>query len=86
MKDALHFFERMLIRETKRIWLQGTQGFDRLKQYSLAGINNKKFYGFQLHTYCFVSYTIALPKMLVKLQLRCYEEFLLARNVKNRMN
>lgn len=86
MKDALHFSESMLIRETKRIWLQGTQGFDRLKQNTMFAMHNKNFYDFQQHTYYYMSFVKALPEILMELKLPYHEEYFLARGVKNGKN
>ena len=90
MVEALHYFEKLPVETIKtiavKIALQGAQGFDPLKQYTVDAIPNKTFNGFQILSYCYVSFALALPEMLMELQLPYHEEYLLARGMRNGKN
>lgn len=90
MVEALHFFENMPTDEIKtiavKIALQGAQGFDPLKRYTTDAIPTKIFNGYQILSYCYVSLALALPEMLMELQLPYHEEYLLAKGMKNGKN
>ncbi len=90
MVEALQYFEKLPTDTIKtiavKIALQGAQGFDPLKQYTVDAIPNKIFSGFQILSYCYVSFALALPEMLMELQLPYHEEYLLARGMKNGKN
>jgi hypothetical protein len=90
MVEALTYFEAMPLEKIKAIAvaiaLQGAQGFDPLKQYTVDAIPNKTFNGFQILSYCYVSFALALPDVLMELQLPYHEEYLLAKGMKNGRN
>ena len=86
MGDALHYFEGMPKEEIKKIAIeiamQGTQGY-RLenKNYKLNSIPGKVFSGYQILAYYYVSYAIAIPEMLMQMQLPYQEEYKLAKTM-----
>lgn len=90
MVEALKYFENMTVEQIKNIAvaiaLQGAQGFDPHKQYSVDAIPNKTFTGLQILSYCYVSFALALPDVLMELNLNYHEEFLLAKGMKNGVN
>ena len=83
MVEALQYFGEMEIVEVKKIAkeiaLYGTQGFhpDK-KDYTMPSMPGKVFSGYQILAYYYVSWKIALPEMVDKLQLPFEEEWLLA--------
>ncbi len=88
MVEALEYFEGMPTEEIKKIAFdiaqQGTKGYDpEFTGYKLKTIPNKTFSGYQILAYYYVSFAIALPEVLMQLQLPYHEEYLLARGVRN---
>jgi tetratricopeptide (TPR) repeat protein len=90
MVEALKYFENMNLEQIKAIAIaiamQGAQGFDPFKQYAVDAIPNKTFSGFQILSYCYVSFALALPDVLMELKLPYHEEYLLARGMRNGKN
>ena len=90
MVEALKYFENMTVEQIKNIAvaiaMQGAQGYDPLKQYSVEAIPNKTFMGLQILSYYYVSFALALPDVLMELNLNYHEEFLLAKGMKNGVN
>lgn len=80
MVDALQFFEGKDNEEVKKIAfeiaMQGTQGYrpDK-KDYTLNSIPGKKFSGYHVLAFYYVSWAIAIPEMLAQLQLPYDEEY-----------
>ena len=74
MVDALQYFENIPVQKTKEIAFEiarlGTQGIrPDEKDYQLHLVPGKKFSGYHLLAYYYVSWKIAVPDMLSKLQL-----------------
>jgi len=90
MVEALKYFENMTVEQIKiiavAIAMQGAQGYDPFKQYSVEAIPNKTFTGLQILSYYYVSFALALPDVLMELNLNYHEEFLLAKGMKNGVN
>ncbi len=86
MVDALQYFEGMPQEDIRKIAyeiaLQGTQGYrpDR-DDYALASIPGKKFSGYHILAYYYVSWALAVPDMLDQLQLPYKEEFKIAQTM-----
>lgn len=83
MADALKFFEEMTTEEIKKIGfeiaLQGTQGYNPDESnYRISSIKGKTFSGYQILAYYYVSWALAIPEMLSKLQLPYENEYKLA--------
>jgi tetratricopeptide (TPR) repeat protein len=86
MVDALQFFDGMPKDEIKKIAfeiaMQGTQGFSpEKKDYRLSAISGKKFSGYHILAYYYVSFALALPEVLPELQLNYDEEYQLAKQM-----
>ena len=91
MVEALEYFTGMSTEEVKKtafdIAQQGTKGYDpEFTGYKLKSIPHITFSGYQILAYYYVSFAIALPDILMQLQLPYHEEYLLARGVKNGVN
>ncbi|WP_291102927.1 MULTISPECIES: tetratricopeptide repeat protein [unclassified Flavobacterium] len=83
MVDALQYFQDMPVDTIKKIAfeiaMQGTQGFDpNQKNYIIGSIANKRFSGYHILAYYYVSWMLALPEMVSQLQLPFDEEYKLA--------
>lgn len=83
MVDALQFFEGKPTEEIKEvafeIAMQGTQGYSPEKNnYYINSIPNKTFSGYHILAYYYISWALAIPEMLAKLQLPYDEEYKLA--------
>ncbi|MEK6558727.1 MAG: tetratricopeptide repeat protein [Planctomycetota bacterium] len=83
MVDALQYFEGMPKEEIKKIALeiatQGTQGYSPdKKDYEIDSIPGKIFSGYQILAYYYVSWSLAIPEMVARLQLPYEEEYKLA--------
>jgi tetratricopeptide (TPR) repeat protein len=83
MVDALQFFEGKSQDEIKAIAfdiaMQGTQGYSPDKDnYRISAISGKTFSGYHILAYYYVSWALAIPEMLSKLQLPYIEEYNLA--------
>lgn len=83
MVDALQFFEKMPSDEIKKIAFEiamlGTQGYSPDKSnYYIHSIPGKQFSGYHILAYYYVSWALAMPEMLAKLQLPYDEEYKLA--------
>lgn len=86
MVDALKFFEGKDIGEIKKIAIdiamQGTQGYSpNNNNYTISSIPNKRFSGYHILAYYYVSWAIAIPEMLSKLELPYEEEYKLAQQL-----
>lgn len=83
MVDALEFFHNMPIQKIKEIAfeiaLQGTQGYrPDNKNYIIGLIPDKKFSGYHILAYYYVSWSLVMPEMLPQLQLPYDNEYKLA--------
>ncbi len=83
MVDALQYFENIpkeKIREIAyEIALQGTQGYrPENKNYIIGLIPDKKFSGYHILAYYYVSWSLVMPEMLPQLQLPYDNEYKLA--------
>jgi hypothetical protein len=83
MVDALQFFEGMPKAKIKElafeIAMQGTQGYSPDKEgYIISSISGKSFSGYHILAYYYVSWALAIPEMLPKLQLPYDDEYKLA--------
>ena len=83
MVDALQFFEGKSKEEIKKIAfeiaMQGTQGYRPDKSdYSISSISGKTFSGYHILAYYYVSWVLAIPEMLLQLQLPYDDEYKLA--------
>lgn len=86
MVDALQFFEGMSKDAIKKIAfeiaMQGTQGFSpERKDYRISAISGKKFSGYHILAYYYVSFALALPEVLPELQLNYDEEYQMAKQM-----
>jgi hypothetical protein len=83
MVEALLYFQDMPVDTIKKlafeIAMQGTQGFDpNQKNYIIGSIPNKRFSGYQILAYYYVSWMLAIPEMVSQLQLPFEEEYKVA--------
>jgi len=83
MLDALEFFEGMPKNEIKKIAteiaIQGTQGYRPDKEdYRIYSIKDKKFSGYHVLAFYYVSWSLAIPEMVTQLNLPYTEEYKLA--------
>jgi len=83
MVDALQYFEAMPKEEVKKvafeIAMQGTQGYrPDGKDYRISSIPGKLFSGYHILAYYYVSWMLAMPEMVSKLQLPYDDEYMLA--------
>ena len=81
MVDALEFFQKMPKQKIKEIAyeiaLQGTQGYrPENKNYIIGLIPDKKFSGYHILAYYYVSWSLVMPEMLPQLQLPYDNEYL----------
>jgi len=87
MVGALQYFEDKSQEEIKKIALeiamQGTQGFSTNKneEYYINSIPGKKFSGNHILAYYYVSWALAIPEMLHKLNLPYDNEYKIAQNL-----
>ena len=86
MVDALQYFEKLPVQKTKEIAFEiarlGTQGIrPDEKDYQLHLVPGKKFSGYHLLAYYYVSWKIAVPEMLSKLQLPYDGEYEMAESM-----
>jgi hypothetical protein len=86
MVEALQFFEGMKKEEIHKIALdiamQGTMGYSPdKKDYRISSIKGKVFSGFHILAFYYVSFAIALPEMLSKLELPYDKEYELAKEM-----
>ncbi len=83
MVDALQYFEGMPKSEIEKIAFEiatlGTQGFrPDGDNYRISSIKNKTFSGYHILAYFYVSWALAIPEMVSKLQLPYENEYKLA--------
>ncbi|UII29104.1 hypothetical protein LVD15_11925 [Fulvivirga maritima] len=88
MVEAIRFFESMPQNNVKEIALEiaqiGMTGIDpNKKEYRVSLIPDKKFSGYHLLAYYYVSWAIAIPEMLSKLQMPFDKEYDLAKQFHN---
>jgi hypothetical protein len=88
MVDALGYFEKLSKEMVKKIAFEiamlGTQGFSPEKSgYKLSSIIDKEFSGYHILAYYYVSWAIAMPDMLSKLQLPFDSEYQMAISMHN---
>jgi hypothetical protein len=81
MVEALQFFEPLPIQEIRNIAMEiatlGTRGINPGdgSKYSVNSIANKSFSGFQLLAFYYVSWKLAIPEMVDKLNMPYANEF-----------
>jgi hypothetical protein len=90
MVDALQFFEGMPNDEIKKIAfeiaMQGTQGYSPdKKDYRINSIKNKTFSGYHILAYYYVSWSLAMPDEVDKLELAYKKEYEMAITMKNKI-
>src|SRR5690554_3400518 len=82
MVEAIKYFSSMETSKIKdiafEIAMQGRQGYNPNLKYKLNKIPNKTFSGNQILAYYYVSWAIAIPEMLDKLELPFEKEYELA--------
>jgi hypothetical protein len=83
MVDALQYFKDKKIEDIKKIAFEiamfGTQGFRPDKtDYTMPSMPNKKFSGYHILAYYYVSWKLAIPEMVSELQLPYENEYKLA--------
>lgn len=86
MVDALQYFDGMPSDQIKKIAfeiaLQGTQGYSPdKKDYRISFIPGKLFSGYHILAYYYVSWALAIPESLSKLQLPFDEEYQIAKSM-----
>jgi tetratricopeptide (TPR) repeat protein len=86
MVEALKFFEGLSKDKIKNIAfeiaLQGTNGYHPEKGgYKINLIPNIEFSGYQILSYYYVSFALAVPEVLMELKLPYHEEYLLAKSI-----
>ncbi|MBK7095620.1 MAG: hypothetical protein IPH57_11415 [Saprospiraceae bacterium] len=66
------------------IAMQGIHGYSPdKKDYMLRSVPDKKFSGYHILAYYYVSWSIAMPDMVAQLQLPYENEFILAKTLHN---
>ena len=86
MVDAFEYFENKPLEEIKKIAfeiaMQGTQGYNpEKKDYRISSISNKKFSGYHILAYYYISWSIAVPEMLDQLKLPYDDEYKMAKTL-----
>jgi tetratricopeptide (TPR) repeat protein len=86
MVDALQYFDKQEASHTKKVAMEiailGTQGLNpEKKDYQIDSIKGKKFSGYHILAYYYVSWAIAIPNMLSQLQLPYDDEYSLAKQM-----
>ena len=86
MVDALEYFENLKTEEVKNIALeiamQGIHGYSPdKKDYMLRSMPDKKFSGYHILAYYYVSWSLAMPEMLDQLQLPYEKEYIMAQKI-----
>ncbi|MFN9319401.1 MAG: hypothetical protein ACK58Q_02335, partial [Chitinophagales bacterium] len=89
MVDALQFFEGKPKEEIKKIAfeiaMQGTQGYRPDKDdYRINSIKDKKFSGYHILAYYYVSWSLAIPEMVSQLNLPYEAEYKMALTMFNK--
>jgi Flp pilus assembly protein TadD len=87
MVDALNYFNEMPVEEIKKIAFEiammGTQGYSPDQDnYSISSIPNKLFSGYHILAYYYVSWMLAMPEMVSKLNLPYENEYKMALTLK----
>ena len=91
MVDAIRFFRELSELDIKKIALEiailGTKGINPdTKDYRIQSIEQKVFSGYHLLAYYYVSWSLAMPEMLEKLQLPFDKEYETARQLASIQN
>ncbi len=86
--ETLQYFENKPKEEVKKIALEiamlGTQGISPAKDnYIISSISGKKFSGYHLLAYYYVSWAIAIPEMLANLEMPYDREYQMALKIHN---
>jgi Tfp pilus assembly protein PilF len=86
MVDAMQYFKDISKDEIKKIAfeiaMQGANGYSpELENYRVNSIPNKKFSGYHILAYYYVSWAIAMPEVLHELQLPFDDEYKLAQQI-----
>ena len=86
MVGAIEFFKPMAKPKVKELAFEfatlGTSGIDPKKDgYSIPSFQKKFFTGYQALAYYYVSWAIAIPEMLAKLQMPFDKEYELAKQM-----
>ncbi|MHB1147333.1 MAG: tetratricopeptide repeat protein, partial [Lutibacter sp.] len=89
MVDALQFFEKLPNEEIKKIAyeiaMQGTQGYSPdKKDYRISAIKGKTYSGYHILAYYYVSWSLAMPDEVDKLELAYKKEYEMALTMKNK--
>ncbi len=89
MIGAMEFLSKLPIEEVKKIALEiatiGMSGISPDKnQYQVPSIPNQSFSGYQLLSYYYVSFSLAFPELLTKLQLPYKDEFEIAKQYREK--
>lgn len=89
MVEVLAFFEEKPGDEIKKIAMeiamQGAQGYNPVKEgYKISSIEDRTFSGYQILSYYYVSWALAMPEMLPQLKLPYDEEYGLAKTLYNK--
>jgi hypothetical protein len=89
MVDAMQYFKDISKDEIKKIAfeiaMQGANGYSpELENYRVNSIPNKKFSGYHILAYYYVSWAIAMPEVLHELQLPFDDEYKLAQQINNK--
>ena len=83
MVEALRYFEPIPVEEIKKIAFEiammGAQGIDvKIDNYIVGSFPNKRFSGYQLLAYYYVSWALAVPEHVGELGLDYEKEFEMA--------
>lgn len=86
MVEALRYYRDMPLEEVKKtafeIAMQGTQGYSpEGKSYRISAMPNKKFSGYHILAYYYVSWSIAMPHAVSELGLDYAAEYDLAQKI-----
>jgi Tfp pilus assembly protein PilF len=89
MVDAMQYFKDISKDEIKKIAfeiaMQGANGYSpELENYRVNSIPDKKFSGYHILAYYYVSWAIAMPEVLHELQLPFDDEYKLAQQINNK--
>lgn len=85
MVQAINLFENMPKEEVKKIAheiaMQGAHGYSPEGNYRLHSIENKVFTGYEILSYYYVSWALALPEFVSELGLPFNKEYELAKSI-----
>ena len=89
MVDALQYFETIPKEEIKKIAfeiaMKGREGYrPEKKDYAIPSIPNKRFSGYHILAYYYISWMLAMPEQIGKLGLDYVKEYELAKQMNNK--